>query len=130
MVMQSAESITPVLEELRELGVMLSMDDFGTGHSSLSCLHRFPIDFLKIDRAFIGNMGLNREYAAIVHAVVTLAHNLRIRVVAEGIETLEQAVQLQSLDCDLGQGYFFSRPIPAVQIAPLLENRNWLRKSA
>ena len=130
MLMQHASSITPLLSEIRELGVTLAMDDFGTGHSSLSCLHRFPLDLLKIDRAFIANMGLNRQYAAVVHAVITLAHNLGIAVVAEGVETLDQVVQLQSLDCDFAQGYFFSKPVPEGSIPALLATQTWFRKSA
>jgi diguanylate cyclase (GGDEF)-like protein len=115
-IMEHAEVFTPVLRELKKLGLRLAMDDFGTGHSSLSCLHRFPVDILKIDRAFIGNMGqsaagLNVEYTAIVQAVITLAHNLGMRVVAEGIELPAQLVQLQSLDCDYGQGFLFSQPL-------------------
>ncbi len=130
LVMEHAESVTPVLGQLRNLGVQLAMDDFGTGHSSLSCLHRFPVNCLKIDRAFISNMGLNRQYAAIVHAVVTLAHNLGMEVIAEGVETLDQVALLQSLECDLGQGYLFSRPVSAASIPALIATRTWLAKSA
>jgi|GEM_PF-5820556 len=130
LVMDQAEAVTPVLADLRKLGVMLAMDDFGTGHSSLSCLHRFPVDYLKIDRAFINNMELNREYAAIVHAVVTLAHNLGMTVVAEGVETQEQVLQLQTLDCDLGQGFLFSKPLPAAKLAAVLGSTHWMKKSA
>ena len=130
VVMEHAESVTPVLGELRKLGVKLAMDDFGTGHSSLSCLHRFPVAYLKIDRAFISHMGLNRPYVAVVQAVVTLAHNLGMRVIAEGVETLDQVAQLQALDCDFGQGYLFSKPVPAARLAGLLATSGWLRKSA
>ncbi|MGE5608528.1 MAG: EAL domain-containing protein [Bacillota bacterium] len=130
MVMEHAESVTPVLEELRQLGVKLAMDDFGTGHSSLSCLHQFPVHCLKIDRAFVCNMGLNRQYAAIVHAVVTLAHNLGMEVIAEGVETLDQVALLQAMDCDSAQGYLFSKPVPVSNMAGLIATESWLRKAA
>lgn len=130
VVMQHAEAVTPILAKLKSLGVKLAMDDFGTGHSSLSCLHRFPIDCLKIDRAFITTMGLNRQYAAIVHAIVTLAHNLGMVVVAEGIESPDQVVLLQSLECGFGQGYFFSKPVAPASLHALLSTSNWPLKTA
>ena len=89
------------------------MDDFGTGHSSLSCLHQFPIDELKIDRSFILNMQEHREFVAVMDAIVMLAHYLRLDVVAEGIEDENQLAQLQGMDCGFGQGYLFARPMPA-----------------
>ncbi|MEZ6076634.1 MAG: EAL domain-containing protein [Pirellulaceae bacterium] len=98
------------------------MDDFGTGHSSLSCLHRFPIDVLKIDRSFVSTMESNDDYESIIHAIITLAHNLNTTVVAEGIETQWQLSRLRDLDCDLGQGYFFSEPKPLTDILELLQN--------
>ncbi len=113
MIMDNTETVTPVLEQLRALGTKLAMDDFGTGHSSLGNLYRFPIDVLKIDRSFINVMDENRGYAAIVFAIVTLAHNLGMVVVAEGIETGAQIAELQALECDRGQGYFFACPLDA-----------------
>ena len=110
-VMSDAAAATAVLRAFKQVGVQLAMDDFGTGYSSLACLHQFPLDVLKIDRSFVGNIERGRDFAALVHAVTQLAHNMNIRVVAEGIETLDQALLLQSLDCEFGQGYFFSRPI-------------------
>ena len=113
MIMDNTETVTPVLFQLRDLGTKLAMDDFGTGHSSLGNLYRFPIDVLKIDRAFVNAMSENRGYPAIVHAIVTLAHNLGMTVVAEGIESGDQVAALQALECDRGQGYFFTPPVDA-----------------
>jgi diguanylate cyclase len=99
-----------VLKQIRELGIRLHMDDFGTGYSSLSCLHEFPLNGLKIDRRFTQNIGEQRDYAAVVHAIVDLARNLGMGLIAEGIETADQLVMLQAMNCDFGQGYFFDRP--------------------
>jgi len=112
-VMEDLAKLRSRLAELKALRVQLILDDFGTGYSSLSCLHQFPIDGLKIDRAFIQSMGLRRDYAAVVQAIVTLAHNLGIQVVAEGVENVDQLVQLQVLECDQAQGYHFGKPMPA-----------------
>jgi diguanylate cyclase (GGDEF)-like protein len=113
VIMENPESITDTLRDIRALGIELYMDDFGTGHSSLSCLHRFPIDVLKIDRSFVDTIGANRDYAAVVAAITTLAHNLQARVTAEGIETASQLAQLIALECDYGQGYYFAKPLSA-----------------
>lgn len=131
VIMQDAETITPMLIELRRRGLKLAMDDFGQGHSSLGCLHKFPIDCLKIDRVFVSNMGvsesgLNIEYTAIVQAIVTLAHNLGMQVVAEGVEGPGQLVQLQSLGCDFGQGFHFARPVTSEQAIELILRRSWI----
>lgn len=115
-VMKDTDAAARTLRKLKALGVMLAMDDFGTGYSSLSCLQQFPFDVLKIDRSFIANLSHGRHYAALVQAVVQLARNLNIAVVAEGIETTEQALLLQSLECAYGQGYLFSRPLPPEQV--------------
>lgn len=135
IIMHSADVVTPVLEDLKRLGVQLAMDDFGQGHSSLGSLHRYPIDCLKIDRAFVTNMGLtkaglNIEYTAIVHAVITLAHNLGMQVVAEGVETVAQLVQLQALGCDFGQGHYFSRVTPGEGATELITAKTWLGAAA
>ena len=97
----------------REAGVRLSVDDFGTGYSSLSCLQRFPIDLLKIDRSFVANVPGSRRDAAVLRTIVSLAHDLDMRVVAEGIERPEQAAFLAAAGCDLTQGFLFSRPLTA-----------------
>ena len=116
VIMHAVETIVPVLGRLREMGTRIAIDDFGTGYSSLASLHRFPIDVVKIDKAFIDNIGRSRTYAAIVHAIATLAHNLDMQVIAEGIEEHEQLVQLQALECDHGQGYFFGKPATAAEV--------------
>ncbi len=118
MVMQDMETSMRALQALRELGVGLQMDDFGTGHSSLAYLNSLPLDGLKIDRMFIRNVSYRRDCLAILQAIISLAHNLQIAVVAEGIEEPEQVVLLQALDCDFAQGFYFARPLDA---APALE---------
>jgi diguanylate cyclase (GGDEF)-like protein len=100
------------LRKLKHRGVSLSMDDFGTGYSSLSYLHRFPLDTLKIDRSFITRIVQGGESLEIVRAIITLAHTLDMAVVAEGVETAEQAALLRDLGCEYGQGYFFAAPVP------------------
>jgi diguanylate cyclase (GGDEF)-like protein/PAS domain S-box-containing protein len=110
-VMENVESATNMLKQLRALGVQLSMDDFGSGYSSLSNLHRFPINTLKIDRSFITRMVENNENAEIVRTISGLAHNLGMDVVAEGVETREQLEILRALGCQYGQGYFFAKPL-------------------
>jgi diguanylate cyclase (GGDEF)-like protein len=113
VVMENAEAAASMLLQLRDLGVNLSIDDFGTGYSSLSYLHRFPVSTLKIDRSFIGRMGEGNENAEIVRTIMTLASNLGMEVVAEGVENEEQLAQLRALKCEYGQGYLFSMPVDA-----------------
>jgi EAL domain-containing protein (putative c-di-GMP-specific phosphodiesterase class I) len=129
-IMDSLDELNPVLQRLRACGVFLCIDDFGTGHSSLSCLHEFPIDVLKIDRAFLDNMKGNREYAAVTQAIVTLAQNLGMDVVAEGVETPQQVAQLQALEADYAQGYYFASPLRPEAAAAFLQNQRPLAKSA
>jgi len=112
-----------VLGTLKALGVGLSIDDFGTGYSSLSRLQRLPVDSLKIDRSFISGMDRDKEAWEIVRVIITLAHNLGLKVVAEGVETKEQAKQLTELGCELAQGYFFARPADPETITQLLRRR-------
>jgi len=112
-IMQQRAAALELLAALRAEGIHLAMDDFGTGHSSLSCLQEFPLDVLKVDRSFIVNAGKGRDFAALLHAVVSLADNLGLKVVAEGIETEEQLVLLQALSCAFGQGYLLARPMGA-----------------
>ena len=109
-----------MLGELRKVGVKLAVDDFGTGYSSLSCLRRFPIDQLEIDRFFVADMADNADDAAIVGAIVLLGRSLGLELVAEGVETRRQASMLREMGCDTLQGYYFSRPVPADEIAALL----------
>ena len=115
-VMRDPVTATQALRAIKDMGVKLDMDDFGTGYSSLACLHQFALDVLKIDRSFIANIDRGRGFAALVAAVTQLAHNLDFSVVAEGVETLDQVLLLQSLDCEFGQGYFFSKPLTAAAV--------------
>jgi len=111
-VMHDAEQSIEILRQLSALGVRISVDDFGTGYSSLSYLRRLPLDKLKIDRAFIRDVVANRDDAAIVRAIVSLAHNLRLKVIAEGVETPDQLDFLRELGCDQYQGFHYSVPVP------------------
>ncbi len=124
-IMHDESRVVPVLEQLRALGVKLAMDDFGTGHSSLATLHCFPVDVLKIDKAFIRTLAENRGYSAIVNAIVTLAHNLNMSVIAEGVEEQGQVAQLQAMECDYVQGYLFGKPMPAQTITQRLLNESF-----
>jgi predicted signal transduction protein with EAL and GGDEF domain len=114
VMIRDAENAVRLMKDIRAMGVHLHMDDFGTGYSSLSCLHQFPLNCLKIDRSFVKNLSDRRDYASVVHAIITLARNLGMQLIAEGIETLEQVVMLQAMECDRAQGYHFSRPLDAV----------------
>lgn len=109
------------LDQLKQLGVTLAMDDFGTGYSSLSYLKKFPIDILKIDRSFINDIPDNQSDMEITSAVIAMAHNLKLKVVAEGIETAAQLAFLRRHRCDVGQGYLFDRPIPGSQLIEKLK---------
>jgi EAL domain-containing protein (putative c-di-GMP-specific phosphodiesterase class I) len=109
-----------VLKSLHHLGVSLHMDDFGTGYSSLSHLHRFPFDFLKIDRSFVQRIETGEQPLQIVQTIVELARVMGMDVIAEGIETEAQLRLLKEMGCRYGQGYFFSRPLPAPQIELML----------
>jgi len=120
--MADAEKSAVVLSELKALGVRLDIDDFGTGYSSLSRLQRFPVDTLKIDRAFVSRMDADPETHEIVRIIVMLAHGLRLKVVAEGVETQAQADMLKDIGCELAQGYLYSRPVPAEAIEQLLRD--------
>lgn len=110
-----------IMNRIRGLGIGLAMDDFGTGQSSLSCLRQFPIQTLKIDRAFLLNITLKREFSAVVQAIISLAYNLDLNVVAEGVEDESQLVQLQAMECGCAQGHYFSRPVDAADASRLLD---------
>ena len=112
-IMDNPEDAVRVLHEIRRGQIELHMDDFGTGHSSLSCLHRFPIGGLKIDHSFVRNMGERHDYALVVDAVIGLTDKLGLRLVAEGVETVEQLNLLRDMGCKLAQGYYFARPLGA-----------------
>lgn len=111
MMMEDKDRCIEVIAELRSLGIGIHLDDFGTGYSSLSYLHTFPLDGLKIDRSFIHGIAGRRDCIAVLQAIMTLAHNLDIKVVAEGLEQPEQVALMQVLDCDYGQGFLFARPL-------------------
>jgi EAL domain-containing protein (putative c-di-GMP-specific phosphodiesterase class I)/uncharacterized membrane protein len=123
VVMENPEIAAITLGKLRALGVLLSIDDFGTGYSSLSYLNRFPLDILKIDRSFISTMNQNDENLQIVKTIVTLAGNLGMEVIAEGVETEEQLNQLRLLRCQYAQGFLFSQPMNAMDADLFILNR-------
>jgi len=115
MVMADLENGLETLKKIKDLGVRLAMDDFGTGYSSLSYLKRFPIDRLKIDQSLVRDVTADREDAALITAIISLAHNLGVKVVAEGVETLEQRDFLVKAGCDQGQGFFYGKPVDAAE---------------
>jgi diguanylate cyclase (GGDEF)-like protein len=121
--MKDIDAGVQIMKQIRKTGVHLHMDDFGTGYSSLSCLHRLPLNVLKIDRSFVTDLSERRDYAAVVNAIVHLAHNLGMKLVAEGVETSEQLTMLQALDCDYAQGYFFGRPVPADEADAFIQRK-------
>ena len=123
-VMTNPEESAAILEQLSRMGVLVSVDDFGTGYSSINYLRRFPIDKLKIDRSFVRDLDCEVD-ASIVQAIISLAHSLKLKVVAEGVETPDQLKFLRSLGCDQYQGFHFSPPLPASQFTELL--RSWQR---
>jgi diguanylate cyclase (GGDEF)-like protein/PAS domain S-box-containing protein len=120
VIMDKAEIAADALKSLKSLGVQLSIDDFGTGYSSLSYLHKFPFDILKIDQSFVSRMCLDQDSKAIAETILILARKLNKRAVAEGIEDEAQLVELKKLGCDFGQGYYFSRPVPAAEAEKLI----------
>ena len=119
--MEDSEKAVRIMKRLCSLGVELSLDDFGTGYSSLSYLHRLPVDYLKIDRSFVSRMTESNENSEIVQTIIKLAQNLKMKVIAEGIETAEQFVHLKNLDCEYAQGYFFSKPLAAAAAEKFIE---------
>jgi diguanylate cyclase (GGDEF)-like protein/PAS domain S-box-containing protein len=120
VLMRDAEETLSVLRALKDLGVRLHVDDFGTGYSSLSYLKRFPVDAVKVDRSFVDGLANDPEDIAIVEAIISLAHTLGIEVIAEGVESLPQLQALQAMGCESAQGYLFSRPVPAQDVARTL----------
>jgi diguanylate cyclase (GGDEF)-like protein/PAS domain S-box-containing protein len=126
VILENAEHVRTTLRRLKELGVQLCMDDFGTGYSSLGYLHRMELDELKIDRSFVSRMEHDPRSAQLVHAIVALAHNLGVRVVAEGVETRAQLDSLRELRCDYAQGFLFAPGLPPDAADALLaEDRRW-----
>jgi diguanylate cyclase (GGDEF)-like protein/PAS domain S-box-containing protein len=128
LIMQDMEYSSIVINTLKEMNIAISIDDFGTGYSSLSYLRRFPIDIIKIDRSFIMDVATNSEDAAIVRAIIIMAHSLKMKVVAEGVETIAQYNFLKNVECDEVQGYIISYPRPAAKIEALLQNPYWVEQ--
>jgi EAL domain-containing protein (putative c-di-GMP-specific phosphodiesterase class I) len=118
--MSDAEESILILEAVSSMGVLVSVDDFGTGYSSMSYLRRFPIDKLKIDRCFVEEMTRRSEDASIVRAIISLAHSLHLKVIAEGVETPEQLALLSDLGCDQYQGFYFSPAVAADKFVALV----------
>jgi diguanylate cyclase (GGDEF)-like protein len=128
--MDNVATTVNLLQELKLLGIQLSIDDFGTGYSSLSHLHRLPFDTLKVDRSFVNNAD-NEDGRAILNTIVSLAHNLKMRVIAEGIETKEQLEILSNLECDYAQGYLFAKPLPQEEMEEKLKEKfRWFPKKS
>ncbi|MBC8503604.1 MAG: EAL domain-containing protein, partial [Chloroflexi bacterium] len=123
------EQTIEILNAIHEIGVGISLDDFGSGYSSLSYLNKYPFQKLKADRSFVMGITDDPNEAAITAAIIAMAHSLKLRVVAEGVETKEQLDLLYDQDCDEVQGYYFSRPIPAKQLAALLQNKQLIPKT-
>jgi diguanylate cyclase (GGDEF)-like protein/PAS domain S-box-containing protein len=123
MVMHDAPKLVAMLDELKELGVKIAVDDFGTGYSSLSYLKRFPVDRLKVDRSFVENMTTEADDATIVRTIIALGHNLGLKVVAEGVETAQQARALRAYQCDEAQGFLFARAVSS-RVLPRLITRS------
>jgi EAL domain-containing protein (putative c-di-GMP-specific phosphodiesterase class I) len=121
--MEQTGHATNILDGLVDIGVQVSIDDFGTGYSSLAYLKRFPVNALKVDRSFVRDIENDQDGAAIVKAIVQLAHSLNLGVVAEGVETPEQLSYLASLHCDEYQGYLFSKPLPSEELATLIHTK-------
>jgi EAL domain-containing protein (putative c-di-GMP-specific phosphodiesterase class I)/CheY-like chemotaxis protein len=119
-VMADVDYSIEVLRSLKKLGVHMSIDDFGTGYSSLAYLKRFPIDVLKIDQSFVHDVESDPDSAAIVLSIISLAHSLRLQVIAEGVETRAQLAYLQRHNCDMIQGFYFCKPVPAAEFEAIL----------
>ena len=120
--MENIDQVLPVLEELSRLGLSIAVDDFGTGYSSLGYLRRLPINSLKIDRSFVKDILTDTNSEIITRTIINLAHNLGLKVIAEGVESPEQLDYLSNQQCDTGQGYLFSRPMSVNQLKNYLES--------
>ena len=120
LLLDANDAVTGQLHEFRDAGMQVAIDDFGTGHSSLSYLRKFDIDYLKIDRSFVSNLEANSDDMALCEAIIVMAHKLGIKVIAEGVETEEQGQLLAAAGCDYGQGFYYSRPVPAAKFEELL----------
>ena len=126
MLMGHVEAAILQLHQLKALGVSISIDDFGTGYSSLSYLKRFPVDILKVDRSFVKDIPQDSNDMEITAAIIAMAQKLKLNVVAEGVETIEQIEFLQNNNCYIVQGYYYSKPIPEEELPTLYEQLNSL----
>ncbi len=124
LLLDASTAITDQLLDFRDAGMQVALDDFGTGYSSLSYLKKFDIDYLKIDRSFVSNLAPGSDDMALCEAIIVMAHKLGIKVIAEGVETVQQRDLLTAVGCDYGQGYLFSKPLPAVEFENLLNDLN------
>jgi EAL domain-containing protein (putative c-di-GMP-specific phosphodiesterase class I) len=122
ILLDDSETVLDILRQLKELGARLAIDDFGTGYSSLSYLHRFPVDILKIDRSFVERLSHSSDNAELARTVVRLGQSLQLQTVAEGVEDSTQFLTLRRMGCDVGQGYYFGRPMEVADIERLLSD--------
>jgi len=120
LLLHAESDIDKKLLTFRDAGMRISIDDFGTGYSSLAYLKRFDIDFLKIDRSFVQNLGFDRNSQALCEAIVVMAHKLGLNVIAEGVETIEQRDFLIGVGCDFAQGFLYAQPVPAERFEALM----------
>jgi diguanylate cyclase (GGDEF)-like protein/PAS domain S-box-containing protein len=125
VIMQKGETTKAILNEIKKLGVKIAIDDFGTGYSSLSYLPAFPIDTLKIDRSFVVEITDSSSNVAIIKAIIAMGHSMGHKIIAEGVETIEHLTLLKEFGCDEVQGYFFSKPVPAEELAALLKQKTF-----
>jgi EAL domain-containing protein (putative c-di-GMP-specific phosphodiesterase class I) len=126
ILMKDFENSVKLLAEIRDLGINIALDDFGTGYSSLSYLKQLPINTLKIDKSFIDNIVTNERERAIVDGIIQLAQKIDLDVIAEGVETKEQIKLLKNMGCNQIQGYYFSKPLPAIEIEEKFLKTNWI----
>ena len=124
LLMNNKDEIITILDKFREMGIKISIDDFGTGYSSLSYLKRFPLDYLKIDRSFVMDIGHDTDDEAITSAIIAMAHSLNLKVIAEGVENEQQLEFLQRQGCNQYQGYYFSPPVPAEEMINYLVHKD------
>ena len=122
--MEDPENTLKILSKLHDMGIRIAIDDFGTGYSSLSYLKMFDIDYLKIDKSFVDNLEGNANDITLCDAIILMAHTLGLKVIAEGVETVEQKKILADAGCDFAQGYLFSRPVPADEFEIILNSGN------
>jgi EAL domain-containing protein (putative c-di-GMP-specific phosphodiesterase class I) len=124
LMIKDVDRVTRMLQDIKALGVSIAIDDFGTGYSSLSTLKNFPIDQLKIDKSFVEQINQDEHSASIIQTIIALGHNMKMDVVAEGVETLAQLNHLSTWRCDLIQGYYFSKPLTTSAMTALLAKEN------